>query len=148
MGKISIKEEGESTASVASKLKVRLTMRNLKRGLVVFLALAVGILVWQYFDARAELKRFNDPAAAVAQESEDTVSEVSKVMVLPAGEQPIPALVKDEAKFADNPVFEGVKNGDKLLIYQEKRKVIIYRPSTKQIVNVITIAANQEVPAQ
>ncbi len=69
-------------------------------------------------------------------------------MVLPAGEQPIPALVKDEAKFADNPVFEGVKNGDKLLIYQEKRKVIIYRPSTKQIVNVITIAANQEVPAQ
>jgi hypothetical protein len=71
MGKISIKEEGESTASVASKLKVRLTMRNLKRGLVVFLALAVGILVWQYFDARAELKRFNDPAAAVAQESED-----------------------------------------------------------------------------
>jgi hypothetical protein len=77
-----------------------------------------------------------------------TVSEVSKVMVLPAGEQPIPALVKDEAKFADNPAFAGVKNGDKLLIYQEQRKVIIYRPSTNQIVNVISVAADQEVPAQ
>lgn len=148
MGNIPINEEGKASVSKVAAIKARLTPKNIKRGLIVLAVLAVGILIWQYLDARAELKRFNDPAAAVAQESEDTVSEVSEVMVLPVGEQPIPALVKDEAKFADNPVFEGVKNGDKLLIYQEKRKVIIYRPSTKQIVNVITIAANQEVPTQ
>lgn len=148
MGNVYINEDGKTARSKATGFKAHLTPKNIKRGLVVLAVLAVGVLVWQYMDARAELKRYNDPAAAVAKESEDTVSEVGKVMVLPTGEQPIPALVKDEAKFADNPVFEGVKNGDKLLIYQEKRKVIIYRPSTKQIVNVITIAANQEVPAQ
>lgn len=114
----------------------------------MFGVIAVGVLIWQYLDARAELRRYNDPVKAVQEESKDLVGQVSQVMVLPQGEDPVPAEVSDESRFADNPAFEGVKNGDKLLIYQEKRKVIIYRPSTKQIVSVITIATNQEVPAQ
>ena len=131
-----------------SNFKDKLTKRNLKRAFVVLAAVAVAILIWQYLDARAELNRFNDPVKAVEAESKDLVGQVSKIMILPNGEQPVPAEVSDESRFADNPAFAGVKNGDKLLIYQEQRKVIIYRPSTNQIVNVISVAADQEVPAQ
>ncbi len=140
---------GDQKASRTTKnLKSKLTKMNLKRALAVFAVVAVGLLIWQYLDARAELNRFNDPVKAVEAESKDLVGQVSKIMILPNGEQPVPAEVSDESRFADNPAFAGVKNGDKLLIYQEQRKVIIYRPSTNQIVNVISVAADQEVPAQ
>lgn len=126
----------------------RPSKRQLKRAAIVLVVVLVGLLLWQYLDARAELSRYNDPVKAVEEESKDIVSQVGKIMILPANEQPVPAEVSDASKFQDNPAFEGAQNGDKLLIYQENRKVIIYRPSTNQIVNVIAVATDQEVPSQ
>lgn len=146
--KVDVQEAGKPTGKKFSGWRTRLTRRNIKLVLAVLGVLAVGILVWQYLEAKSELNRYTDPVKAVEKESKDLVSQVGQVMVLPQGEQPVPAEVSDESRFANNPAFEGVKNGDKLLIYQEKRKVIIYRPSTNQIVNVITVAADQAVPTQ
>ncbi|MBP7806996.1 hypothetical protein KA047_00680 [Candidatus Saccharibacteria bacterium] len=145
---IEVNSGDSKPAKTTKNLKSRLTKKNLKLALAAFAVIAVGVLIWQYLDARAELDRYNDPVKAIEAESKDLVGQVGKIMVLPGGEQPVPAEVSDEKRFADNPAFDGVKNGDKLLIYQEQRKVIIYRPSTNQIVNVIAVATDQEVPAQ
>lgn len=121
---------------------------KVKQIVAVAAVVLVGILVWQYLEARAELRRFNNPAAAVDKESEDTVSEVSKIMVLPSGETPTVANISDASKLRDRAFFDNAQNGDKVLIYQDAQKAIIYRPSTKQIVEVASYQPGEEPAAE
>lgn len=130
------KQVSDSEVTVkTSRLKKRMPKNiSLRSVIIVGLVVIFGLLTWQYLEAKSELKKYNDPAKAIQQESEDTVSEVGKIMVLPTGEQPVPAKIQDITKFKDNPAFANAQNGDVVLIYREQSRLIIYRPSTKQIV--------------
>jgi len=66
------------------------------------------------------------------------VEEVSKLMDLPP-EDPTVASVSDVEKLRAQPFFNRAQNGDKVLIYQSTRKAILYRPSTKKIIDVATV---------
>jgi len=66
---------------------------------------------------------------------EKLIQEVSKVMVLP-DETPVIATIEDIEKVKDQPFFESAQNGDKVLAFVQHKKAILYRPSTKMIIDV------------
>lgn len=67
------------------------------------------------------------------------VAEIGKLIKLPEGEDPIIGVVVDVNKLSDQPFFKNGKNGDKILFYTVSKKVILYDPVAKQIVDVAPI---------
>jgi hypothetical protein len=67
-----------------------------------------------------------------------TIDELAKLMVLP-DETPSIATVLDKTKLADQPFFARAENDDKLILYTQAGKAILYRPTTKQIVEVMPL---------
>ncbi len=90
-----------------------------------------------------------DPNQAAQAEADKTIADVGKLYALPKDEKPSVATVKDKSKLSDQPFFVKAENGDVTLIYSNAKLAILYRPSTKQIINVssVTIQDKQTTPA-
>jgi hypothetical protein len=79
----------------------------------------------------------------IEEEEKALVAEVGKLISLPEGETPVIATVSDQDKLSDQPFFASAELGDKIIIYQQARKAILYRPSEKRIVEVGTVNIDQ-----
>lgn len=62
------------------------------------------------------------------------IQAVAKRALLPTDETPSISTVVDASQ-VNQPFLEGAKNGDKVLLFFQAGKAIVYRPSTGQIVN-------------
>ena len=115
---------------------------------VVVIVLVLGAGGFLYFKSRSAPVP-NNPQAAQA-EVKKLVVEVSKLIDLPTGEDPTVATVTDISKLKDQPFFQKAKNGDKVLIYTNARKAILYDPNVKKVIDVapINIGSNsaQQAP--
>lgn len=113
-----------------------------KTGLIAVYALPlIGLAAFggYYFKKYNELQ--SNPISAeqaTQQEEERTLREVGKLYELPTDEKPTIATVKDkEALKKQYPdFFDKAENGDKLLVYQNAKLAILYRPSFKQLIKV------------
>ncbi len=79
------------------------------------------------------------PIATSENQVEQVVIDVSKVMILPENETPTLATVTDLTPLKDQPFFSKAMLGDLVLIYTNSKKAILWRPSTKQIVEVSSL---------
>lgn len=61
-------------------------------------------------------------------------NKISKHIVLPKDEQPALLTITDKNKLA-TPFLKQAENGDKMLVYQTAKKVILYRPSIDRIID-------------
>lgn len=105
---------------------------------------AAGYFYYQYQQS---------PRVADAKEIAELKETVGGFFMLPEGEEPTLATVTDREKLADQPFFERAENGDKVLIYSSSGRAILYRPSSKKIVDVTTVNVQQppspeSVPAE
>jgi hypothetical protein len=103
---------------------------------------AAGYFYYQYQQS---------PRVADAKEIAELKETVGGFFMLPEGEEPTLATVTDREKLADQPFFERAENGDKVLIYSNSGRAILYRPNTQKIVDVTTVNVNQpkpEIPAE
>lgn len=115
-----------------------------KQPLVISL-LVLGVLVAgsvpsyyfynQYQKTQALLK---NPTEAARQEVQALTLQVGKYIELPS-EEPTVATVSDKDKLKEQAFFAHAKNGDKVLIYTQARKAILFRPSTNKIIEVSTV---------
>ncbi len=72
------------------------------------------------------------------------VARVKKLMVVPDGEVPQVAEIKDAALAAkEQPFLAGSQNGDVLLVYATAGKAIVYSPARNVIVNVGPVQMNK-----
>lgn len=104
--------------------------------LIVLLAGSTAYFFKKYNDAK------NNPVTAdqAAQAEVDKYTEeVGKLYDLPKDEKPSVATVKDKEQLKDQPFFNKAENGDITLIYSQAKLAILYRPSTKQLVNVSSV---------
>lgn len=104
--------------------------------LIIVGVIAVYIFL-QYQKIQSELEKLKVNLKESAQvETKKVVSQVSKLIVLPQKERPTLATVTDVNKLKAQPFFANAKNGDKVLIYAQDKKAILYRPSINKIIEV------------
>lgn len=108
--------------------------------LVVVALAAAGYSYNLYRGAKADLIRYQeDPRAVAEEEVKRVVSEVGKLVALPEGEDPTVATVTDAENLKSQPFFEKAENGDKVLIYTQAKRAILYRPDTKKVIEVAPV---------
>jgi hypothetical protein len=104
---------------------------------VIIALLAVGVAFYFY----RQLSQFKQNPQLVAQkESTAVVEKVGKLIELPKDEVPTIATVTDPARLKDQPFFANAKIDDKVLIYTNARKAILYSPATNKIVEVAPLS--------
>jgi len=74
-------------------------------------------------------------------DTQEIINEVSKIIILPTGEEPRIVTISDVSSLQSQPFFVNAKNGDKVLIYSQAQKAIIYDPIGKKIVEVASLSA-------
>ena len=110
-----------------------------------FLIIAAGTAVYFYTQA-SDLRK--NPQRIAQEEVASVVSRVSRLIVLPEGEQPTVATVNDPEKLKTQPFFANTKVGDRVLIYPNARKAILYNPGTDKIVEVAPLNIGNPPPSQ
>jgi len=136
MAKIKI-EEGKGSAMSA--------LRRLKPSVIVFsllLCLFAGAAGYFYYKYK-QATRTVDTKEEIAQ----LVETIGAVMELPSDETPTLATVTDREKLTDQPFFRKSENGDKVLIYTNVGRAILYRPSVGKIVDVTAINVQENSTA-
>lgn len=112
--------------------------------LLVFLLVVVlvvgGIFGYkEYNKLRDENKRLSNPQESARVETDKIKSEVSNIIEVPTDEEPTIATVSDASKLSNQAFFAKAQNGDKLLMYSKSKKAILYRPTSKKIIEVAPI---------
>ena len=87
------------------------------------------------------------PQELVAVEVRALVAKVDRLVVLPLNETPTVATVADLTALKDQVFFTDAKKGDKVLIYNNAKKAILYDPVLNKIVNVAPLNIG-EVPKE
>ena len=116
-----------------------------RTGVILLVIIAAGIagVVWRdtisgWFGQNSDITR---------SEAEELIAKVSKLIVLPEGELPTIATVSDPEKVKSQPFFARAKKGDKVLIFANARRAILYDPVADKIVEVAPINLGSPIPA-
>jgi len=102
---------------------------------VVGILVGAGLLfVWNLYTVKNAV-----PVASEMEQAQvkELIAKVSKLIILPTGEEPVVATINDAAALVKDQIFyKGAKNGDVVLVYQKASKAIVYSPERNIIVNV------------
>ncbi len=112
------------------------------RIVIILLIIAIGASAYSFFlyrQSQEQLKNFKNPQEVSKTEIKQLVDKVGKLIDLPASETPTIATVTDNAKLKNQAFFAKAVNGDKVLIYTQSKKAILYSPSKNKIINVAPI---------
>lgn len=113
-----------------------------KAGLLLFILLLIitsVIFFFKYQKAQQALTNLQIPQQVKQESAKQLIDEVGKLIVLPK-EDPTIATVTDITKLKNQPFFAQAKNGDKVLLYTNAKKAILYRPSIGRIIAVEPIS--------
>ncbi|MEI6400272.1 MAG: hypothetical protein WCO58_02005 [bacterium] len=104
-----------------------------KIALYVVLVIAVVFAVYFYIQLYT-LKK--NPQAISQKETSELVSKVGKLVFLPKDEVPTIATVTDPNLLKEQPFFVNAQKGDKVLIYAQSKKAILYSVSLNKVIDV------------
>lgn len=114
-------------------------------GRVILISFLVVALIASLGAAGYFYKRFQDTVKNNAQaEVQSLKTKLSAHMVLPS-EEPTLATVTDKSKLEGQPFFQGAENGDKVFIFTQARRAVLYRPTTDRIIDVVPVNISQPV---
>ncbi len=99
----------------------------------IITVVAIVLAVFFYLQVK-ELKQ--NPQTVTAQETSALVAKVSKLVLLPTNETPTIATVSDPSALVGQSFFDNAQKGDKVLIYSQAKKAILYSVSLNKIINI------------
>ncbi len=97
--------------------------------------LSISSTVYLYTKYQSTVAQLKKNTGNSTPEIEILVNQIGSVMELPHDEVPTLATVTDTNKLPGIPFFAHAAVGDKVLIYQKASKAILYRPTTKKIID-------------
>lgn len=101
--------------------------------LSALLLIALSVAGYFYYQYR------QSPKIQSAEEIKNLKEEIGAIFELPSDEEPTLATVTDREKLAEQPFFQKAENGDKVLIYSNSGRAVLYRPSQKKIIDVTAV---------
>lgn len=110
-------------------------------GIVLLVLVSVGGASAAYYWYTQYQKVVSNPQAGSAEEVKTLVKKLSAFMELPA-ETPSVVTVTDREKLQSQEFFKKAQNGDKIIIYEAARRIILYRPTTSRVVDVAPLVFN------
>lgn len=111
----------------------RKTKRVLGKGLVfIVLLAAIGLCVVLFLKYREAVD--TNPNNV----EQKTIETVAKLVVTP-DERPTVVTVQDASKLSNPELASRAEDGDRLLVYSQNRRVIMYRPANGKIVDILSI---------
>lgn len=120
-------------------LKKKPTMTKQKfLNMIMFFALVVAISLGGYFYYKLHNLQKNTQEG-VKKETKDLLGKVARLYLIPTGEEPTIATVSDPVKLKDQSFFSSSQKDDKVLIFTEAGKAVLYRPSIDKIIEVAPI---------
>lgn len=142
------KVSGQSSSILGFQfpLKLGFNITTLIILIVIVGAIAAGAFLYNnYQSAQSELDKIKkDPNSILREENKKLLETVGSIVDLPKGEDPTIATVTDEKRLSDQPFFARAKKGDKVLIYTEAKRAILYRPSTNKIIEIAPVRIGEE----
>ena len=107
----------------------------------LFILLAAYLLIANRSDQ-------TNPGLARQKETKVLTDHIGIFMELPLDEQPTLSTVTDQEKLKGQNFFAHAQNGDKLLVYPKAKKAILYRPSTKKVIEVSNLISGENNQVQ
>lgn len=95
-----------------------------------------------YFFEKYSALREN-PQQIAEEEAQKVVAKIGELIILPEGETPTVATVIDAERLKDQPFFARAQNGDRVVIYTNAQKVILYRPAEHKLIEVAPLNIGQ-----
>lgn len=135
-------EETQEEQSIQPEMKTpeanRLQAKKIKSITIATAILIIAAALSLFFfiktqSDQANLK--NNPQALTKKQTEEIVSKVGKLVILPQGETPTVATITDPQKFKNQPFFAQALKDDQILIYASAKEAILYRPSRNIVIN-------------
>lgn len=121
----------------------KLNAKTLLIGAAIVTILAIASAGYFYSEVR-KLKQ--DPQLTAQEEATELVWKVSKLLLLPEGETPTVATVADPEALKDQAFFAKAQKGDKVLIYPQAKKAVLYSVSMNKVIDVAPLNINQSAP--
>lgn len=113
----------------------KIPLKSKRTGLaLMFILLAGSLALSGFYYQRYQKALSTDPDVQIKQ----ITNYLSHFIELP-NEQPTLGTVLDKAKLTNSTLAQKAENGDKMLIYAEAQRLLLYRPSTKKLVDVLLI---------
>lgn|SRR5574343_802045 len=113
---------------------MEVSKKRLPYMVVVAIAL-IGLALAGYFYYELNKARQN-PQVQAQKEAKELVAKVSRLVVVPEGEIPTIATVSDPEALKEQAFFAGAQKGDKVLIFAQAKKAILYSPTLDKIIEV------------
>lgn len=126
--------------------KLSLSKLYLIPGLLVLSIVALILCIYFFFQYQRAQQLLRNPAAAEKEEGARIVEIIRSVIAMPNNEMPTVATVADVNKLKQQPFFSQAQNGDKVLVFNSSKMVILYRPSTRKVINMLV--PNNQAPTQ
>ena len=109
-----------------------MTKKNFKN-IVLFAIVIVALSLGGFFYYKFKKIKKNNPDT-VKKESQELLNKVSRLYLVSTNETPTVATVSDPDKLKDQAFFSESQKGDKVLIFTQAGKAVLYRPSIDKII--------------
>lgn len=100
-----------------------------------------GYLGYQKFLVKNETEKTNE-SKSPDDEKKSILDTLAKFIELPSDE-PVIMTISDIEKLKDNPFFANAKNEDKVIVFKDSKRAMLFRPSTNKLVEMQTVSLDE-----
>lgn len=120
-------------------------MKKILLSLLILLALSSFAGNYYLFTENKKLQELvKNPNVIYQNEETQTIAKLSSLIDLPSDEKPTVATVLDKEKLKDQAFFAKAENGDKLIVFAQNKKAILFRESSNKIIEFAQLVLESE----
>ena len=111
---------------------------QMKVVILILFILTLGTSFYFFQKYQGARKLLQNTEQSAQSDKEKIIAKLAKIIELP-DEEATMAVVSDKEKLKDQAFFKNAQNGDRVFIFTNAKKAILYRPSSNKIIEVAPI---------